>query len=103
MKLLLALLLFQTPAAPVVEDEILVIGRRLEQATVNVSKDKQGRFYCSMDVSSGNVKLDERLCRAAAKCVMKGASTSDAVRACIDKKKPKLLAQFIKERKKTRR
>jgi hypothetical protein len=102
-KLLLALLVFQTPAVPAVEDEIVVIGRRLEQASVNVSKDKQGRFYCSMSVTSGNVKLDERLCRAASKCVMKGASNSDAVRVCIDRKKPKLLAQFIKERKKVAR
>jgi hypothetical protein len=102
-KILLALLVFQTTALPAVEDEIVVIGRRLEQASVNVSKDKQGRFYCSMSVSSGNVKLDETLCRAAAKCVMKGASNSDAVRACIDKKKPKLLAQFLKERQRAAR
>jgi hypothetical protein len=98
--LLMALLALQTSVDPSAEDEILVIGRRFEQASATVSRDAQGRYSCSMTVTSGNVKLDERLCRAAAKCVMKGASNSDGVKTCINRQKPKLLARFLKERKK---
>ena len=100
--MLLAILLAaaQAAAPPSDEDDIVVIGRRFEQAAVIVGKDQQGRFTCSMTASSGNAKLDEGLCRTAAKCVIKGAANSNAVKACIDRKKPGLFARFRKERKK---
>lgn len=82
-----------TPA----DDEIVVIARRFEQAAVIVGKDAKGRFTCNLTASSGNSRLDERLCRTAANCVKKGAADEMSVRSCIERRKPGLFAQFRKE------
>lgn len=79
--------------APVSESDIVVLGRRLASASVTVGKDARGRFTCATDRSTGNVGLDARLCKAAAKCVAKGAATQEAVSACIDQRKPALLEE----------
>lgn len=92
-----ALALAQANAPQSGDDEIVVIGRRFEQASVNVGKDARGRFTCSLTASSGNARLDERLCRAASKCVIKGATDQAGVKDCIDRKKPELLAHFRRE------
>ena len=99
MSIALALLAATQTVSPAAaeEEEIVVIGRRFEQAAVVVGKDAKGSFTCSLTATSGNAKLDERLCRTAAKCVIKGASDNAAVKTCIDRKKPGLFAQFRKE------
>lgn len=88
---MIALLLLAQVATPVPESDIVVLGRRLETASVTVGKDARGRFTCAADQSTGNLDLDARLCRTAAKCVAKGAATPEAVSSCIDKRKPALL------------
>ena len=91
------LLALAISTAPPVEDEIVVIGRRFAQMSVIVGKDARGRFKCDLTASSGNPRLDERLCRTASKCVIKGASDNATVKACIDRKKPGLFAAFRRE------
>lgn len=94
MSFALALLAVIQAVAPAgAEDEIVVIARRFEQVAVHVGKDEAGRFTCGLSASSGSPRLDERLCKAASRCVIKGAADSDAVKICIDRKKPSLLAQ----------
>lgn len=91
----LALALGAAGSAPVAEeDEIVVLARRLEQVAVVVSRDPQGRMQCGVSPSSGNLKIDSRLCETAARCVRKGAADNAAVKACIDKRKPDLLREF---------
>ena len=92
----------QVAAAPAAEDEIVVIGRRFAQTAVIVGKDARGRLTCDLTASSGNVRLDERLCRTASKCVIKGATDNAVVKACIDRKKPDLFADFRREYLKSR-
>lgn len=92
----LALLVAAQPAdpAPVDDDAILVLARRLETVAVAVSRDTKGRTTCSVAPSSGNPRIDSRLCETAARCVKKGAADNEAIKSCIDKRKPDLLREF---------
>jgi hypothetical protein len=101
MSLLLSfLLLVQT--APVDEEEIVVIGKRLDAVAVNVGRGPDGNWYCSMDGTSGVASLDAKVCKAVTKCVRKGATKNDAVKGCIQKSKKQLFAKFQRERAKRR-
>ena len=84
----LALMQSAAPPAAMAED-IVVVARRLNALSVIVGKDPHGRFTCSLSATSGDASLDAQLCRTAAKCVAKGAPD---VSACIDGRKPALLA-----------
>ncbi|MCP4027571.1 MAG: hypothetical protein GY736_14870 [Sphingomonas sp.] len=88
--LALALAVQGTPL-PAEEPDIVVIGRRLAALSVRVGRDPQGRFTCGLSQSTGNARLDEQLCRTAAKCVKTGAIDQVAAAACIDRRKPALL------------
>lgn len=90
------------PAVSSVDDEIVVIGRRLNSISAMVGKDQKGRFTCSLDKSSGNINLDKRLCKATVRCVRDGAIGDSAVKACMDAEKPKLLAKLRRELKGSR-
>ncbi|WP_066528347.1 hypothetical protein [Erythrobacter sp. CCH5-A1] len=68
-------------AAP--EGEIVVTLERLRRVTVNVVRDPQGRWHCGLAGSTGQARLDDRLCRAVTKCVRKGADSRAKVDACI--------------------
>lgn len=97
MSLTLALIALTTAAPAVTEDEITVIGRRLAAISVMVGRDAKGRYTCDLSASTGNARLDARLCKTASTCVRKGATSQDAVRTCIDARKPVLLEQVRKE------
>ena len=80
------------PASPSEEEEIQVIARALDKVSLNVSRDAKGRLQCSAIQSTGLPKLDGHLCEVTAKCVGKGSVDNAAVRACVAKRKPALLA-----------
>ncbi|MDQ0249357.1 hypothetical protein J2W22_001404 [Sphingomonas kyeonggiensis] len=80
--------------APQDELNIEVVGRKLAAISATVSQGAGGKLGCALSESSGYAKLDEQLCRTATACVRKGARDSAGVKACIDKRKPALLADF---------
>jgi hypothetical protein len=90
--------LLQTAPPPLQEEEadIVVIGRRLSEIAVTVGRDARGKFTCGLNKSSGNSRLDALLCRTAAKCVRQGAAEGAKVQACVDRRKPELLAEVRK-------
>lgn len=92
--LLLAASVVQPAAEPQTEADIVVIGRRLAGVSANVGRDARGRFTCSLSASSGSGRLDAELCRTASRCVREGANNNAAVAACIDRRKPALLADL---------
>ena len=93
--LLAALAVASTAAAE--PNEIVVVAERLQRVTVSVTQDREGRWYCSMDASSGVPSLDANLCKAVTKCVRNGAATEAATRACVSDSKSFLLAQYRRE------
>jgi hypothetical protein len=89
------LLLAATQVAPPLteaEQDIVVIARRLSGASAIVGRDARGRFTCSLNASTGNATLDNRLCKTAANCVKSVGADQAKVSACIDRRKPQLLA-----------
>lgn len=98
---LTAAVALQAAVAP--SDDIVVIGQRLQGLSASVTRDGAGRYHCALDGSSGNGGLDASLCRVATDCVRKGATEQSAVSACVDQRKPKLLANLRAELTKARR
>lgn len=103
--LLLALSAASTEPLMTVEQEIVVIGKRLDSISVMVGRTPEGKLTCSVDRTSGSLRLDKRLCKTAAKCVRKNRDnpSDSAIKSCIDKKKPKLLAKLRQEMRSERR
>lgn len=98
---LLAVAVTAPPPDAADEADIVVLGQRLQGASVIVSRNDRGRFQCGLSRSTGLAKLDEALCRTATACVRKGAGTADAVNACVTARKPALLDEvraFLKAR-----
>jgi hypothetical protein len=87
-------LAFAVQEAPQDELNIEVVGRKLAAISATVGRNSAGKLACALSASSGYAKLDAQLCRTATACVRKGAATQDTVSACIDKRKPELLADF---------
>ncbi|MET0137087.1 MAG: hypothetical protein ABW048_03650 [Sphingobium sp.] len=92
---MIASLLLLMVAAPDVPTggaaDIVVLGQRLRTVATIVARDPEGRLGCTLTLSTGNDALDHDLCRTAASCARKGAETAEAVRACVDARKPELL------------
>lgn len=95
---LLALAAQELPDAPLSEAEIVVIAQRLNSITVNVGRDPRGRYHCALDGTTGRPRIDDRLCRATTKCVIKGKRGDAEIHRCVARAKPALLAELRKER-----
>ncbi|MDA7787643.1 TonB C-terminal domain-containing protein [Sphingomonadaceae bacterium] len=99
MSILAAIFLAAQGSAPAADAEntITIMARRLDAVQVSVNQDDDGRWSCSLDKSSGVATVDDGLCRAVTKCVRKGATGGEAVRACVKRSKSALLAKFKRE------
>lgn len=86
----------EAPIDMLSDQEIVIVGKRLQGITVNVGRDPKGRWHCGLEGTTGYPKLDEQLCRATTKCVQKGKSGDAAVKACVARTKPDLIAQLRK-------
>lgn len=94
-----AALLLSAPAASDPIPEIVVLGN-LRSLSVNVVQDRQGRWHCGLDRSTGRPKLDETFCRAVTKCVRKGNTENDAIEACVRSSRQRLVRKVERELKK---
>lgn len=88
-----------TPPLSGPESEIVVLGN-LRSVTVNVGQDREGRWHCGLDRSTGRASLDDKLCRAVTKCVRKGASGNAAVDTCIRTSRARLVREVERTMKK---
>ncbi|HEX8055448.1 MAG TPA: hypothetical protein VF481_02200 [Novosphingobium sp.] len=93
MILLVAALLAQATSEPV-DQEITVMGARLQALSVMLGRDARGKLACNLSASSGNAGVDEQLCKTAARCFKQGAVENAAMHACIDARKPAILEDF---------
>ncbi len=87
----------QAPEPVPTDEEIVVIAQKLNGLAVYVGRDAEGRYHCDLSESSGNARLDAQLCKTSATCVKKGATEQTEIKACIDKRKSTLLADFRRE------
>lgn len=98
----LALVLTAASVPPSV-DEIVIIGQRVDALSINVARDREGKLHCSLSASSGIRDLDDRLCRAGAKCVRKHDADHEKVERCMKDGKSALLAKFKREWERSRK
>ena len=104
--MILSALLLSLQAAPAAQPEpepipeIVVLGR-LRSLQVTVGQDRKGNWNCSLSGSTGRPRLDDKFCRAATKCVRKGAKETGAIEKCIRKSRNGLVKQFERAMKKT--
>lgn len=85
-----------TPADATLDEEIVVLARRLDEVSFEVGQDPKGRWHCSMDRTTGNPKLDSRMCKEVTDCVRKRGTEETQIRACVSGTKEKVLARFKK-------
>ena len=99
MSFAVALLLAQAAPLALPDDppEIVVMAERLRTLSVSVGQDREDKWHCSMDGSSGVPRMDGLLCRAVTDCVRKGAKGDAAVKACVGTEKARLLRHFRRE------
>jgi hypothetical protein len=79
--------------------EIVVLGN-LRSVSVNVGQDREGRWHCSMNRSTGRASLDHAFCKAVTKCVRKGANDEAAIDTCVRDTRAGLLRRFERAMKK---
>ncbi|WP_404710854.1 hypothetical protein [Sphingomonas sp. MMS24-J13] len=92
------IMLAQASAPDVPTDEITVMAHRLESTSVWLSRGADGKLACGMNQSSGDTKIDAKLCTTAARCLKDGATAGDDMKSCIDKTKPGILREFAANR-----
>ncbi|WP_164118949.1 hypothetical protein [Sphingorhabdus sp. Alg239-R122] len=85
------------------DEEIVIIGRRMQGISVNVGRDPQGSYHCSLNGSTGYPRLDEKLCKATTKCVRKGNIEDAAVKQCLKTRKSSLLKKIKRKMRRDRK
>ena len=101
---LLALASATTLAAPPVLDEstMILLRQRLERANALISRDADGQLVCRPSATTDERRLDGMLCDTGLRCAARvkaargkasqGKASRGAINACVDKRKPEMLA-----------
>ena len=105
--LLAALLALQAgsvpaPAAPAVNEDIVIIGQRLTKLKAKVSTDRQGRLRCRIKRSSGDSGLDAAFCGIAQRCVEANPASAAVLEACMTHRKDEMIAALAASRARAR-
>jgi hypothetical protein len=98
-----ALLLFAAQPADVVEaapleNDIVIIGRRVRKIKFRMKLDKAGRVVCRITRSSGDAEIDAFACDASRPCVRPDIVTKAAMTACLEPRWAQLPAQIAARR-----
>lgn len=103
--LLLAAATSSTPAATVpLEDDIVVLSRKLEKVGVTLERLSTGEHRCSIADSSGDAELDALSCQAALKCletIPLSRANRKPLAACGKEERSRLLADLADQRRQT--
>lgn len=95
------LLLAAQPAAAAAEpasaeNDIVVIGRRVQKIKFRLKTDKSGKAVCRIKRSSGDPDIDGLACDAARSCMR--SSTEEAMVACLTPRLNQIPAQIAARR-----
>lgn len=84
--ILLALALVQPevqPAPPPVDQDIVVLGRRLKGVRFKGGVDRNGQVLCRLTRSSGDAEIDAIPCRAVHECAVQPVRSSRDLQKCM--------------------
>jgi hypothetical protein len=103
--ILLTLLALGQPAAapppPAEDPELVVVAQKVRKMRYRIGTDrKTGAAFCKIGRSSGDARIDARICALAKACVPAKPTKDDAepVRLCIETSVGKVIAEFAAER-----
>ena len=82
--------------AQTVPDDEIVVTAKVERLALTLGRDDQGRTTCGLSRSSGDVAIDEAMCRRASRCGKRGGIDRPALDACIAGQKKALVAAWLK-------
>ena len=87
--------------APVEDRELVVVAERMRKIKYTIGRDKKsGAMVCRIRKSSGDARLDGRICELARGCIPANARRQDGDRigACIEAGGRPIIAEFAAER-----
>lgn len=76
------------------EEEILIIAPKLDRIAVSITRKRGDQYDCALSETTGVDTLDASLCRTAIGCVRHGNKTNDAIKGCVARARPALVAQL---------
>jgi hypothetical protein len=82
------------PAAPAVSDEVLVVGRKLQNTQgMIVTNVLTGNSKCKVDKSSGDPRVDKAVCDIAIACIRQ-KKEGEAFKGCVRDGRQRFLADL---------
>lgn len=105
MKTILAFALLAVVAAPAVarpidpdalKAESEAIAEKFDNARIAVATDRLNRPVCSVDQSSGDALIDDRMCRFALDCMHDHRDDQAAADACVTARTSKVIEKFAR-------
>ncbi|MBU0556006.1 MAG: hypothetical protein KKD64_16645 [Alphaproteobacteria bacterium] len=78
---------YAQPDTPETAVSDVVITAQLARMQIALGRDPQGRVTCATTISSGDLALDEAICKRAARCMKKKPQPAEVLSACVDKQK----------------
>lgn len=97
MLLLVSLALASAASAQTEADaEIVVIARKVAQVGITLGRDAEGRTTCGLTRSSGDVRIDDAMCRRASRCMKPKMTAQAEIDACIAKQRKALVRAWAK-------
>ena len=93
---LVALASASVAAAQPVADGEIVVTAKVEQLSLTLGRDAAGRTTCGLSRSSGDVAIDEAMCRRASRCMKRGEIDRAALDICIAGQKKALVAAWLR-------
>ena len=82
-------------AQTVAENEIVVTAQ-VERVGLTLGHDADGRTTCGLTRSSGDVAIDNAMCRRASRCMKRGEVDRDRLEACVARQKKALTAAWLR-------
>jgi hypothetical protein len=86
----------EPPLPPMTEEEVLIIAPKLNRIAVSITRKRGDQYDCSLSDTTGVDALDAALCRTAVGCVRHGNKTDTAIKGCVARARPALVAQLRK-------
>jgi len=85
-----------TLASPPILDNstMTLLEMRLDRVSVATGRDANGRVTCRLSSSTGERRLDEKLCETAKRCAGQGDTSRTEITTCIDNRKPQMLSEM---------
>lgn len=95
--LLLAVLMMPMMAvAQTVDQEDIVVTAQVGRIGVSLGRNDAGQTTCSLTRSSGNIAIDNALCKRASHCMKRGEPNRTALEACLVRQKKALISAWLK-------